>query len=60
MGKWAEWNPDSAIAHMRDIYSDRTKAALKGKEAMEDVKHLTWENTAIKTLEVLKMLEVWR
>lgn len=57
-GKWAEWNDDSAIEHMRSIYKNRGLAARKGMEAAEDVKHLTWENTARKTLDVLKLLGI--
>lgn len=57
-GKWAEPNEDSAIDHMRSIYKNRGLAARKGMEAADDVKHLTWENTARKTLDVLKMIGV--
>jgi len=55
-GSWAV--PDEAhIRHlMRRVYRNRQEAQDKGIAAAQDVRHLTWRNSAIKTLEVLESL----
>lgn len=53
-GNWAEPDPKDLVRQMRNVFQNRQEALNKGIQAHLDVRHLTWENTAKKTIDVLK------
>lgn len=56
-GSWAVPSESHMRHLMRRVYRDRQMAQAKGVAAAEDVKNLTWMNSATKTLEVLESLD---
>ena len=55
-GSWALPDEKHLRWQMRQVYRNRQEARRKGQIAAETTKHLTWRNSALKTLEVLKEL----
>lgn len=53
-GTWSEPDLDDLVNKMQFVYQNREDVLKKGMQAYMDVRKLTWENTARKTIEVLK------
>lgn len=53
-GHWANPDPLAIVLAMREVYHNRTLAEMKGTEAHERTKHLTWEASAMRMIEVLQ------
>lgn len=55
-GSWALPDEKHLRWQMRQVYKNRHEARRKGQLAAETTKHLTWRNSAFRTLEVLEEL----
>jgi len=52
-GKWAEPDWSSVIEAMRSVAANRAGTAIVGELAAESVRHLTWENSVRRLLDVV-------